>query len=120
MAVRGVRGATTLEKDTTEQISARTTELLEQMLTRNSLVHDDLISILFTATSDVHSAFPASAAREIGLGDVPLLCAQELTISGAPPLCVRVLIHAEMTCPRSEVHHIYQYRAVGLRDDLRE
>ncbi len=118
--MRGVRGATTLVSDTVEQIADRTSELVLAMLARNSIAHDDLISIVFTATSDVHSAFPASAAREIGLGDVPLLCAQELTIKDAPALCVRVLIHAEMLCARSEVHHIYQYGAVSLRDDLRE
>jgi chorismate mutase len=84
-AVRALRGATTVDDDTPEQIEDRVVALLREMLTRNGVGHDELVSILFTATDDVHSAFPAAAARTIGLGDVPLICARELDITDATP-----------------------------------
>ena len=90
------------------------------MLESNSLDHDDLISILFTATKDLVSMFPATAARQLGLGDVPLLCAQELDIVGAPARCLRVLAHVYTDLSRSQLHHVYLHGARGLRDDLPE
>ena len=119
-AVRALRGATTIESDTTDQIRTRTIELLEQMLERNGVNHDDIISVLFTATGDIHSMFPASAARDIGFGDIPLICARELDIEGATPLCIRVLMHLTTTVPRSDLRHVYLEGASGLRDDLPE
>jgi chorismate mutase len=119
-AIRGVRGATTVDADTVEQVSTRTHALLGEMLRRNNLDNDSLISILFTATDDIHSIFPATAAREVGLGDVPLICARELDIDGGMPLCIRVLMHACIDVPRDEVHHVYLEGAKGLRDDLPE
>jgi len=119
-AVRALRGATTIESDTTDQIRARTIELLEQMLERNGVNHDDIISVLFTATDDIHSMFPASAARDIGFGDIPLICARELDIDGATPLCIRVLMHLTTTVSRSDLRHVYLEGASGLRDDLPE
>ncbi|MHB8191286.1 MAG: chorismate mutase [Ferrimicrobium sp.] len=118
MTIRAIRGATTVQSDDANLIGERTRELVSAILTCNSLVHDQLISIIFTATDDLHSLFPATAARELGLGDVPLMCAQELTIDGAVPRCIRVLIHVESDTPRGEIAHVYQYGAVGLRDDL--
>jgi chorismate mutase len=94
--------------------------LLAEMLERNGVAHDDLISILFTATPDVHSVFPAVAAREMGLGDVPLICAQELDIEGAMPLCIRVMMHLVTDRDRSQLRHVYLEQARGLRDDLPE
>jgi chorismate mutase len=94
--------------------------LLAEMLERNDVGHDDLISILFTATPDVHSAFPAAAARAMGLGDVPLICAQELDIDGGMPLCVRVMMHVTTDRRREELRHVYLEQARGLRDDLPE
>lgn len=94
--------------------------LLTEMLERNRVVHDELVSILFTATPDLHAAFPALAARRIGLGDVPLMCAQELDIDGATPRCVRVMIHMFSTSAREELRHVYLQGARGLRDDLPE
>ena len=79
---------------------------------------DDLVSILFTATDDLHSMFPAAAARTMGLGDVPLICARELDVVGGTPRCVRVLLHLATTKSRSELHHVYLEGAMGLRDDL--
>ena len=119
-AVRALRGATTIESDTTDQIRTRTIELLEQMLERNGVNHDDIISVLFTATGDIHSMFPASAARDIGFGDIPLICARELDIDGATPLCIRVLMHLNTTVSRSDLRHVYLEGASGLRDDLPE
>ena len=119
-AVRALRGATTIESDTTDQIRTRTIELLEQMLERNGVNHDDIISVLFTATDDIHSMFPASAARDIGFGDIPLICARELDIKDATPLCIRVLMHLNTTVSRSDLRHVYLEGASGLRDDLPE
>jgi chorismate mutase len=119
-AVRALRGATTIDSDTPKQVKERISALLAEMLERNGVDHEDLISIVFTATSDVVSMFPATAARQLGLGDVPLLCARELDIVGATPLCLRVLMHLMTTRSRSELHHVYLEGARELRDDLPE
>ena len=113
-----LRGATTVDADTREQVFSRTIALLEALFERNGLAHDDVVSIVFTATDDIHAAFPAAAAREFGLGDVPLLCARELDIDGGTPLCIRALLHIETDRPRAELRHVYLEGAVGLRDDL--
>ena len=117
-AVRAIRGATTVDADTDEQVRSRTIALLESMIERNGVAHDDIISVLFTATDDIHSLFPASAARDIGFGDIPLMCARELDITGATPLCIRVLMHLMTDRGRSELRHVYLEGASGLRDDL--
>ena len=119
-AVRGLRGATTVDVDEPEHITERMLALLTELFERNDIDHEDLISIVFTATDDVHSIFPATAARKFGLGDVPLLCARELDIDGATPRCVRVLIHLMTERSRGELHHVYLEGARGLRDDLPE
>ena len=113
-----LRGATTVEADTRDGVVARTTELLNELLARNEVAHDDLVSIIFTATADLRSEFPAAAARAIGLGDVPLLCAQELEIKGGNPQTVRVLVHCYSTRPRQRLRHVYLHGARHLRDDL--
>jgi chorismate mutase len=120
MPVRAVRGATTVDADTPEQVTERVQALVAAMLERNAIGHDDLISVLFTATEDVVSMFPATAARGLGLGDVPLLCARELSVVGSTPRCIRVLMHVETDRARSELHHVYLEGARGLRDDLPE
>ncbi len=117
-AVRALRGATTLDVDTAEHMTERVQALLHEMLSRNDVGHDDLVSILFTATDDLHSLFPATAARGIGLGDVPLICARELDIVNATPRCVRVMMHLTTSRSRAELHHVYLEGARGLRDDL--
>lgn len=117
-AVRALRGATTVDADDPAQISARTVELLQAMFERNGVDHDDLISILFTVTEDLVSMFPATAARTIGLGDVPLLCAREIPVPGSTPRCIRVLAHLTTDRARSELHHVYLEQAASLRDDL--
>ena len=84
LRVRALRGATTVDEDSCAQVTDRTQALLNAMLARNGVQHADIISVIFTATDDVHSMFPATAARAIGFGDVPLLCARELDIEGRP------------------------------------
>jgi chorismate mutase len=113
-----LRGATTLDADTTDQVEERVQVLLKEMFSRNGVSHDDVISIVFTATDDVHSMFPATAARALGLGDLPLLCARELNIEGATPRCVRVLMHLTTERSPAELRHVYLENAKGLNDDL--
>jgi chorismate mutase len=115
-----LRGATTVEADTREALLDRTRELLAALLERNDVDHDQLVSIIFTATGDLHSEFPALAARSLGLGDVPLLCARELDVTGGNPKTVRVLVHCYSTLPRASLRHVYLHRAKHLRDDLPE
>jgi len=117
-AVRALRGAITVDSDTPEQVTERTCQLLEAMLDANEVDHEDLISILFTTTPDVVSMFPATAARSMGLGDVPLLCASEIDVPGATARCIRVLMHLTTDRPRDQLHHVYLEGARALRDDL--
>jgi chorismate mutase len=118
LMVRALRGATTVDADTTEQISTRTLELLGELMSANAISHDDIISILFTATADVVAMFPATAARAAGFGAVPLLCAAEIPVPGSMPQCIRVLAHVYTDRRPGDLHHIYLHGAVGLRDDL--
>ncbi len=118
LTVRGLRGATTVDADTVAQITERSQELMREIMARNELVEDDIISVLFTATGDVTSMFPATAIRGIGFGAVPLLCAAEIAVPGAMPKCIRVLLHVSTPRTRDEMHHVYLHGAQGLRDDL--
>jgi len=115
-----LRGAITCQEDTREVITLQTQRLVREMLARNEVGHDDLVSIIFTATDDLTSEFPAAAARALGLGDVPLICARELGISHGMSRVVRVLMHMYTERPRSELHHVYLDGARALRDDLPE
>jgi chorismate mutase len=117
-AIRALRGATTVEVDEKEHLFERVVALVDEMLDRNDIVHDDVISVLFTATGDIHSGFPAEAVRKLSLGDVPLMCAQELDIEGATPRCIRVMLHFTTDKPRDQLQHVYLHEARGLRDDL--
>lgn len=117
-ALRALRGATTVDVDCPEQVHVRVVALLQEMFARNGVDHDDLVSLWFTATNDLHSCFPAAAARTIGLGDVPMLCARELDVVGGTPRCIRVLAHLETERSRSELRHVYLEGASNLRDDL--
>jgi len=118
--VRGLRGASTCDENTLEEITEVTQELLSEMLDRNGIHHDDVISVLFTTTPDLTAAFPATAARGVGFGDVPLLCASEINVPGAMPLTVRVLMHAYSERARDDLRHVYLRNAPALRDDLPE
>lgn len=118
MAVRAVRGATQLEEDTREHMLDRVAELVTDVMSANGLEVDDFISIIFTATSDLVSEFPAYAARQLGFSDVPLVCARELEIEGSMPRVVRLMAHVETDVPRSDVTHVYLHGAANLRRDL--
>jgi chorismate mutase len=118
MAVRAVRGATQLDMDDREHMLERVAEMVLDAMEANGLVVDDFISVIFTATSDLVSEFPAYAARQLGFGEVPLLCARELEIAGSMPRVVRMLAHVESDLPRADVTHVYLHGAAALRRDL--
>ena len=118
MKVRAARGAIVVPHDTVDVVLASTGKLLGAILERNRIEHDDLISILFTVTDDLRSAFPAEAARRMGMGDVPLLCAREIPVEGAMPSVVRVLLHFHTERTLRQVVHVYLDGAEKLRDDL--
>jgi chorismate mutase len=115
-----LRGATTCEDDSKEEIDDKTQHLVREMLARNTIDHDDLVSIIFTATDDLTAEFPATAARAIGLGDVPLICARELGIAHGMKRTIRVLLHFYGEQSRADLHHVYLEGARLLRDDLPE
>ena len=120
MKLMALRGATTCDENSREEIDAKTQALVQQLLERNEIDHEDIVSIIFTATDDLTAQFPATAARALGLGDVPLICARELDVDGGMPLTIRVLMHLYTERTRSDLHHVYLEGARTLRDDLPE
>ncbi len=118
MSVRAIRGATQVDVDERGEVLTASAELVAAVLRRNELAVDDVISILFTATPDLTSEFPAYAARQLGLTDVPLLCASEIAVPGAMPRVLRLLAHVDTDRSRSEIRHVYLRGAAALRTDL--
>jgi chorismate mutase len=118
VAVRAIRGAVQVGANERADILEGTTDLVTEVMTRNSLVPGDVISVVFTATPDLTAEFPALAARKIGFHDVPLLCATEIGVPGAMPRVVRLLMHIETVKPRSELEHVYLRGAGALRLDI--
>ena len=118
MAVRAIRGATQVSADDRDEVLSATRELVTEVMERNTLASGDLISILFTATPDLVSEFPALAARELGLGDVPLMCATEIAVPHALPRVLRLMAHVETAAERADVQHVYLRGAVALRRDI--
>jgi chorismate mutase len=118
VSVRALRGAIQVDADTREAILEATTELLLAVLDRNAVTSEDLISVVFTATPDLRSEFPAYAARQLGMTDVPLLCASEIDVPGAMPRVLRLLAHVETARQRAELRHVYLRGAAQLRTDL--
>ncbi|QIX27518.1 chorismate mutase [Nocardioides sp. JQ2195] len=118
MAVRAVRGATQLEEDVRDHMLERVAEMVQDVMTSNGLVVDDFISVIFTATDDLNSEFPAYAARRLGFGEIPLICARELEIEGSMPRVVRMMAHIETDLPRADITHVYLHGAANLRRDL--
>jgi chorismate mutase len=117
--VQAIRGATTLDADTREQMLQRVPQMLVELFTRNGLVDDDVISIFFTVTSDLHCMFPPGAAREVlGLQDVPMMGAVEMDVDGSLAKCVRVIVHISTSRARRELRHVYLHGAELLRPDL--
>jgi chorismate mutase len=118
VAVRAIRGATQVGADSKEEILEATTELVTEVMTRNGLTTDDVISVLFTATPDLTAEFPALAARKLGFHEVPLLCASEINVPHALPRVIRLLAHVETGKPRSAIQHVYLRGATVLRIDI--
>jgi chorismate mutase len=118
VAVRAVRGATQLDVDDRDHMLERVTEMVTQVMDANGWDVDDFISIIFTATTDLHAEFPAYAARQLGFDDVPLICARELEIDGSMPRVVRLMAHVETDLPRADITHVYLHGAAALRRDL--
>jgi chorismate mutase len=115
--LRALRGAITVEANDAQQILSATEELVEQVIERNALAIDDLVSCIFTCTRDLDAEFPAVAARRFGLSAVPLLCAQEMEVPGSMPRVIRLLLHAYGD-PDREAQHVYLRDATALREDL--
>lgn len=118
MPVRAVRGATQVDNDDRDEILEASAELVAEVLHRNELSSEDVISMLFTATPDLTAEFPAYAARKMGLTDVPLLCATEIAVPGAMPRVLRLMAHVETERTRADVRHVYLRGAAALRTDL--
>ncbi|WIM94437.1 chorismate mutase [Actinoplanes oblitus] len=118
MAMLAIRGAVQVPADDRAQIVEATVELVTEIMTRNDLTSDDVVSVLFTTTPDLTAEFPALAARKSGLDDVPLLCASEIAVPGAMPRVVRLLAHVDVDRSRTEIRHVYLGGAEALRPDL--
>ena len=118
--IRALRGAITVDADDPEAIVEATAELLGEMLARNEASHDDLVSLIFTATPDLTAEFPAAAARRLGISDIPLLCAAEIAVPGAVRRCIRVLMHLYTARDYASLRHVYLGEARQLRTDLPE
>ena len=120
LRLRALRGATTAEANEAGAIIEATAELLREMLRRNDVDPEDVVSMIFTATPDLDAEFPASAARKIGISHVPLLCAREIDVPDAVGRCVRVLIHLYTSRDPAALKHVYLGDARQLRTDLPE
>ncbi len=115
---RGVRGATTADRNERVDILRSTTQLLALMIRQNGIESSDVASAIFTTTPDLNAEFPALAARQLGWIDVPLLCTHEIQVPGSLGMCIRVLINMNTDREQSEIHHVYIKGAVALRPDL--
>ena len=118
MAIRAIRGATCLSANSAQEMNEAVAELIDNMLARNHVDQQDVISIFLTGTPDLTCAFPAAGIRIHGLTDVPLMCAQEMNIDGALERVVRILAQVETDSSRSDITHVYLRGAELLRADL--
>ena len=119
MTYLAIRGATTCEVDTSAEVSKVTQDLLTEIINRNSLDLDNIVSVLFTATSDIHSEFPATAARSLeGFSEIPVMCAQEIDVVGSMPMCIRIMMHIDTNKTRKDIKHVFLGNAKNLRKDL--
>src|SRR3954464_7362706 len=115
MKLRALRGATTVEKNDADAILDGTEELVREVMKRNDLHPDHMVSCIFTCTTDLDAEFPAVAARRLGLSSVPLLCAREIDVPGSLPRVIRLLVHCYA---EGEARHVYLREAASLRRDL--
>ncbi len=118
MKVRAVRGATTVESNTSDEIIRGAKELLSLVIDTNKIEKEDIISIIFTVTHDLNAAFPAAAARQLGYTDIALMCMNEINVPGSPEKCIRIMLHFNSEKPNSEIKNIYLNGAKVLRPDL--
>ncbi|MCU0846250.1 MAG: chorismate mutase [Spirochaetes bacterium] len=118
MPVRGVRGATTVERNDRDEILERTGELLRALVERNGIAPDDIASAVFSVTGDIDAEFPAVAARRLGWIYTPLMCTREIPVPGSLPRCIRVLLHVNTDRPQQDIIHLYLREARKLRPDL--
>lgn len=118
MAVRGVRGATTVDSNTKKEIISRTREMLESILEKNNIPIEEIASAIFSVTDDIDAEFPAVAARELGWIFTPLFCAREIPVSGSLKGCIRVVLHVNTEMKQQEMIHVYLHGAKKLRPDL--
>ncbi len=116
--MRGIRGAITVEKNEREQILTAAGNLLEAIIEANNINREEIVSIIFTMTSDLNKVYPAVAARELGYTDVPLLCYQELAVENSLPRCIRIMLYINRDCELDKIKHIYLGEAKKLRPDL--
>ena len=120
MSCRGVRGATTVDSNSRDDILTATRQLLALMIHINDISPDDVASAIFSSTEDLNAEFPALAARQLGWLDVPLICTHEINVPGSLDLCVRILLHWNTDKRQDEVTHVYTKEAIRLRPDLSE
>ncbi|KXZ21588.1 chorismate mutase [Bacillus nakamurai] len=119
MMIRGIRGATTVEHDTEQEILEKTQQLLEKIIEENQTKAEDVVQILLSATPDLHSVFPAKAVRRLsGWQYVPVTCMQEMDVNGGLKKCIRVMMTVQTDTPQDEIRHVYLEKAVVLRPDL--
>ncbi|MBI2764638.1 MAG: chorismate mutase [Chloroflexi bacterium] len=118
MPVRGIRGATTVSKNSKDDIIDAARELLTTMVEANDIDPEDVASAWFTTTIDLNAEFPAVAARQMGWTFVPLMCGHEMGVPGSLPLCLRILLHVNTEKGIHDVHHVYLRGARALRPDL--
>ena len=118
MSIRAIRGATQIDRDDAALMEEAVKELIAEILRSNNLAISDLISVIFTATQDLVSDFPAASARAMGLGEVPLLCAVEIAVPGSLPRTIRALVHCQSDRTPSQITHVYQRGTSVLRKDL--
>ncbi len=118
MALRGVRGATTVDSNDKDEIITKTGEMIRAVIERNRIQIDDIASAIFTVTDDIDEEFPAVAARKLGWIYTPLLCTREIPVKGSLQKCIRVLLHINSDLKQDEIIHVYLHEAKKLRPDL--
>ncbi len=118
MTVRGIRGATTVEKNEKTEIIQKTMELLEALVNKNGFTVEDVASVTFTVTDDLDAEFPAVAARQLGWIYTPLMCGREIPVPGSVKMCIRVLLHVNAEKPQKDMIHVYLHEARKLRPDI--
>ncbi len=117
--IRGIRGATTVERDTEMEVISAAEKLMAEIIQVNEIDPEMVASVFFSATEEIRSVFPAKALRKFeGWTYVPVTCMKEITVSNSLPFCIRVMIHVNTTKSQKEIQHVYQAGATVLRPDL--